>query len=135
MELKCSFKNFNGDVVECNFIPLKRKEAAEIFHKSISTAIGIVQEGFLGVDFKSELEIGMAIAKGLKAIDFELFWSIAERVLKFAIINGKEITDLNTTEYFEKHPEELYLATFHAIKENFPGVFFQLAAGLSGSGQ
>lgn len=137
MELKCSFKNFKGEEIRCNFIPLTRKEYIEVFYKTGAAVIKSLQDGFLlsGVENKSEMELGVAILSNISNVDFELVWSLAKKLFKFAIINGTEIKDLDTTDYFTGRPEEFFYALFCAIKENFPGVFFMLKAGISGSDQ
>lgn len=101
------------------FVPLKRKEAAEVFHNTLLAILSVIGS--------TSQETGSSslqtIMQALKGIDFVTFWSLAEKLLRFVIIDNEEIVDINETDYFRDNPEELYQAVFHAVLKNYPGVF------------
>ena len=125
-DLKVKIKNFSGEEKEFNFVALTRKNAMNVFHDSISAILSAIAE--INEDSKD-----VSVFKALKAIDFDMFWSLAEKLLKHVIINGQEITDINETDYFDDNPEEMYLAVYHAIRLNYPKVFSKVQRALKGS--
>jgi hypothetical protein len=66
-----------------------------------------------------------------EAVDFDTFWGLAEELLHGATIKPDlnnlleiiQIEDLNTTNYYDERPEERYIATFYAIRANYPKSF------------
>lgn len=103
-----------------SLIPMKTKVAANIFHNILLSVI----EGIATVtrDDVSEDDIVAAIAKGLKDIDFDSFWFIAENVFRFAVVDGDEVKKLDDCD-FASDPLLLYRATYEGLKGNYPDVF------------
>ena len=67
---------------------------------------------------------------GLKSLDFDSFWFIAERIFKFAVVDGDEVKSLEDQEWARSNPLLLYRATFEGVKRNFPEVFQKLGNSL-----
>jgi hypothetical protein len=120
VDLKATVKTLDGEK-EYNFVALTRREAMEVFHGALTAVLSIVSE------------LGSGDFGALKKLDFDTIWSLAEKLLQFAILDGVEIEDLNETEYFDDHPDELYLAVFHAVRLNWPDIFEKVKNVLSGS--
>jgi len=121
-DIKVTIKTLDGEK-NYNFIALKRKDAAEVFHSTLITIVSAIAEISKA---KNDSDRTAAIFRAVKLLDFDTFWSLAEKLLKFVVIDDVEIKDINETDYFEENPEELYLAVFHAILENYPKVFIKL---------
>jgi len=122
-QIKFKVKGFSGESAY-NLEPLTRRESMEVFHKAfqmVARAMDAVTE--------TDSEMG-ALLSVIKTLDSDTIWDIAKAVLREAVIvneKGKfEITDLDESDYFDDRPEEFYLALAHAIKENYPKVFFTL---------
>ena len=124
-DLKVKIKNFSDEEKEYNFVALTRKEAMNVFHDSISAILSVIAE-------INDTSNEMSIFKALKAVDFDTFWGLAEKLLKCVLINDAEIRDINQTDYFDENPEEMYLAVYHAIRLNYPNVFSKVQRVLSG---
>jgi hypothetical protein len=122
-EVTVDIKSFiSGKTKKYKFVPLKRKEAAEVFHTVLLSVISIIGSS-ASKDGKDSVQTVMVALRG---IDFVTFWLLAEKLLKFVIIDNEEIADINETDYFTDNPEELYLAVFHAVLINYPKVFGKL---------
>ena len=113
---------------EYNFVLLKRKEAAEVFHNTLLVVAGAFSELVKADKSKPE---DLLIA--MKTFDFDTLWSLAEKLLRGVMIDGSEIGDLEETSYFEEQPEELYIAVWHGIQVNYPKVFSKIRERLIGS--
>jgi hypothetical protein len=117
--LKFTLTNFEGEEVTYNLLPLKRKNAAYVSHRFLQTLL----KGFA----KAAKGGQEALLEALSAIEFDVLWDLASILLKGAEIHGAggiaRIDNLDESEYFEDRPEELYLAVFNGVKENYPGVF------------
>jgi len=124
-DLHVKFKNLEGVEKEYVYVALKRKEAVRVAHTTLQSLFGAIAG--MGSDG------GAAIASAVKALDFDVFWSLAEKVLKCVIVDGVEISDINNSDYFAEHIDELYLAVYHGIEANWPKVFFQLREALTAS--
>lgn len=127
VDLGATVKTLEGEK-QYVFVALTRRDAMEVFHGVLSTVIGAVTEISTADKDNATDEVFSALRK----IDFETVWSLASKLLKFAMLDGVEIKDLDDTDYFDDRPEELYLAVFHAIRLNWPGVFEKLKNALSG---
>jgi hypothetical protein len=128
-DLKVKVKTLDGEK-EYVFLALVRKDAAEVFHGVLTALISAVA----GISVSDEENKIDAVFKALNTLDFDTVWSLGEKLLRFAILDGVEIKDLNDTDYFDDHPEELYLAIFHAVMLNYPKVLLKVREALSGSG-
>jgi len=106
------FRNLKGEVKKVDLVPLKRKEAAEIFHNTLAAILVSISS-----DSKNPLP------DILKTLDFNKLWDMGTKILRFAFINNEEIKSLDETDYFERNPEEFYIILFHGIKANFPDFF------------
>lgn len=127
MELKATFKTLDDREVTYQFTALKRKEAALVFHNTLRTLLS-------GLAGAGREDGGVDFVEALKGFEFELFWSLAKKLLKFCIVTSDkgvvEIKDLDATDYFEDRWDELYYAVFHAVKENYPKFFSGLMESL-----
>ena len=113
-EIVVDIKSFiTGETRVYKFVPLKRKQAAKVFHNTLFAILSTLS----GVSSNKD-----SLSSALNNLDFDTFWSLAEDLLQFVIIDNEEI-DINDTDYFEDKPEELYLAVYHAVIKNWPGVF------------
>lgn len=126
-DLKTTVKTFEGEK-EYIFCALVRKDAARVFHNTLTTLISAVADVAVS---KGESQTD-AVFKAIKTLDFDTVWDLAEVLLRFAILDGEEIQDLNETDYFTDRPEELYLAVFHAVMLNYPKVFLKLGEVVKG---
>lgn len=117
-------------VKDYNFLLLKRKKAAKVFHESLSVIVRAVSELAMANKKFDVSKIGQAIS----ALDFETLWGLGEDLLAFVIIDGEEIEDINKTDYFTDRPEELYVAIYNAIAVNYPKVFLKLKGAASAFG-
>lgn len=105
--------------------PLKKKTAANIFHNILLTILDTVAAALGGDDVKDE-DIMSGITAGLKGLDFDSFWFIAERLFSFAVVDGTDTKRLEDAEWWVDDNVLLYKATLKAIKENYPNVFLSL---------
>lgn len=73
--------------------------------------------------------IGSNIFTIMKAMDFETFEVIATRVLSGSVLEGVGAVDNPfNNEHFIKHPDELYSATYAAVKAMNPELFEKMNA-------
>jgi hypothetical protein len=128
-DLKKKVKTLEGEK-EYVFCALVRKDAARVFHNTLSAVVSAVA----GISASSDEDKADAVFKAINTLDFDTLWGLAEVLLKFAILDGESIEDLNDTDYFNERPEELYLAVFHAVLLNWPSVLLKVREALSGSG-
>jgi hypothetical protein len=127
-DLEVEVKTLEG-VKKYSFVALRRKEAARVFHGVLEVVIVAVANI---AEANSQDERAAAIMRAVKTLDFETFWGLARTLLRFVIVDGKEIQDIEETDYFEDRPEELYIATVHAILENWPKLFSRVRESLTG---
>lgn len=110
-----------GRKITFSLIPLKKKTAVNIFHNILLAILesisALLKEDATDDDFIE------AITKSLKGLDFDQFWFIAERIFKFAVVDGNEVKRLEDAEWWEDNPLLLYRATFEGVKKNYPEVF------------
>jgi hypothetical protein len=103
------YTTFGGVKKSASLVPLKRKEAAEVFHNTLLRML------------KSGGDIGAILSN----LDFESLWTLATKVLKDAVINRhteiKTIDDMEN--YFELYPDELMVITMQGITMNWPNFF------------
>lgn len=105
--------------------PLKKKTAANIFHNILLSVLDTITAVIGGDDVKEE-EILAGLAKGLKSLDFDSFWFIAERLFQFAVVDDVDTKKLEDADWWVDNNVLLYKATLKAIKENYPNVFLSL---------
>ena len=126
--LKFKITNLSGEQITYNLLPLKRKQAAYVAHTFLQTLLKS-----LGTAASGGTE---ALLEALGNVEFETIWNLASILLRDAEIhheNGIErIGDLEQTDYFSENPEELYLAVFSGIKENYPKFFLKVRGLLDG---
>jgi len=120
-------KTLDGEK-EYNFVLLKRREAAEVFHNTLLVLAGALSEVVKSGD-NTDFDLG----KALQALDFSVLWDLATKLLSGAMVDGNELGELEESSYFEEQPEELYIAVWHAIQANYPRVFSKIRERLSGS--
>jgi len=121
-----------------DLIPLRRKDAAFVMHSFLRTILKGLSEAV-----KKDQSMNMASILGaLSEVEFDTLWAIAEYIFQGAeiknVIKGKgEITridNLNDTDYFTENPDELYLAVYYGVLENYPKVFSKVRDRLTDLG-
>lgn len=106
--IEIEYETFSGVTKKASLIPLRRKEAAEVFHNTLMKM----------------LNSGGEIENIIKGLEFESMWNLASKVLRGAVIDRhNEIRELEDTDYFEKYPDELMLLTLQGITANWPNFF------------
>lgn len=109
--------------------PLKQREAGRVFHTSVMQIV----RAFSEIEgFKDESKIIKGLAKGLSSVDYDLVWDLAETLCKGALVNEKDLGDLEDFEPLGETPWLLYLIVFNGIKGNWPKVFSGIEARLGG---
>ncbi|NIV93793.1 hypothetical protein GWN42_13590 [candidate division KSB1 bacterium] len=135
--IKFVLTNLSGEKVEYDLQPLKRKDAAYVAHTFLQTILKALSGAIAGSGDSNEK--AKAVVDSLSKIDFETIWSMASILLKYARIKTEngivEINDLDECDYFAENPDELYLAVYHGILENYPKVFSRVRDLMSGLGQ
>lgn len=125
LERTVTVKTLDGDKVY-NFVLLKRKAAARVFHNTLLVlASAFAELAKSGAKIKPE-----DILKALNTIDFDTVWGLAEILLADVIIDNDEI-DLE--EYYGDNPSEIYIAIWHGIQVNYPKVFTMIREKITGS--
>lgn len=130
--IKVDYKGIDGALHEAFIQPLKRKDGVEVLHLILG-ALG----GSLTTDTIAELSKGNTAAifalvgKLIQGIAFEDFWKIADKLLRFAVIDSKQCDSLDNYDGFNGHFADLYALVFEALKVNYPDFFG--AMGLNGS--
>ncbi len=101
---------------------LRQKEAAKIYHKTVSVLLSALAQAAGGDGPAAKLE-------AIKAIDFDTFWTLASTLLRGCNIRPNPqgnpeffitVEDLDTCEYFDEAREELYIAVYYALRANYP---------------
>lgn len=79
--------------------------------------------------FKLQFLLGNQIkfAMGDKGIDPDLMWSLAVKLLKYADVNGFELSEADFEEHFQGRVEILDRVVVEALKLNLPGFTKQLS--------
>lgn len=117
-QIEIKYKSLDGKEHEAFIWPLKRKEGIKVLHTLIQTIGGLV--------------LGSDIFSILKAIDLDVFMSIANPLLRNAVIDLKECKDLESFDGFNGSFTDVYVLTFKALEANYPDFFGLLAKGDSG---
>lgn len=105
-----------------SLLPMKQKTAQNIMHNILLTVLETVA-GVLQQDITDE-EAAIGIMKGLKTLDYDSFWFIAERVLKYASVDGgTDVQNLGDATWYRKDPLLIYRAVYEGVKGNYPDVF------------
>jgi hypothetical protein len=113
---------------DLQLVPLKRKDAAEVFHTTLITLVSTVAEIS---KTRSDDDRTFALFKAVEQVEFSKIWGLADKLLANAIIDGVEIKSMDETDYFEQNPLDLYVAVTYAIIENWPDFFGKLRQGIS----
>lgn len=131
-------KTLSGEVRSYQFCKLRHREAAEVLHNTLQAVIVSLAEMFSAMspgEFGglSNLKL-IPIDKVLsvaKQLDFGTVWGLASVLLRNAVLDNQTIgPDIDKTDYFTGRHDELYIALYHAVKENYPELFLALP-GLS----
>lgn len=120
-QIAFEYKTLDGKTRKVDLIPLRRKEAARVFHETLV----VILHGISGATKENP---GRILTEAINALSFDKLYELGNTLLKDAIIDGEEIRNLDDTEIFEENPEELYIVLFHAIKENYPNFFTRVAS-------
>ena len=127
-DLKATIKGLDGVEKEYVFNKLYGKKALRIFHNTV-----LLMAPMLACLEEDQENVMKELAASLKGISFDDVWALAENLLAFVIIDGLEIQDINKSDYFGEHPEELYLAVYHSATLNYPTVTKMLEDKLASS--
>lgn len=112
--IKITYRGFDDTEHEAFIYPLKRKEGILVLHKVIA-AFASLESG----DLKS----------AFNALDFDTLWDLASRMLRFSTIDGRECKDIEQTDLFNGHFEDLYIVTFKCLEANYPNFFAKMGLG------
>lgn len=135
-DINFKVKGLDGVVLDCSLTPLKQKVAGKVFHTCVSQLVSAIASAVDGQSFANfEKEKMFAqMAKDFSKIDYDLIWEVASELCRDAVINNKEVSNLEEIEELADCPWLLYLIVFNGIKGNWPRVFFSLGAKLNGFG-
>jgi len=127
-DIEVDVKTLEG-IKKYSFIALRRKEAARVFHGVLEVVVVAIAKA---AESGNEAERTGAILDAIKTLDFDTFYDLARTLLRFVVIDGEEIADIEKSDYFTERPEELYIATVYAILENWPKLFSRVRERLAG---
>lgn len=119
-----------GEKHTFSLIPLKTKIAQHILHNILIVILEPLAGAIRGGS--DDDQVLSEVVKGLKALTFDEFWFMAERIFSFAVVDGSEAQKLEDALWYKKDPTLLYKATWEGIRGNFPDVFQFLGLDLSG---
>ena len=121
---------FTLDGVDYSLVPMTQRTAANVFHNCLSHVLAAVARAVTG---STDAERMGNFAAGLaKVATFDDVWFLLQNLMKSAMINGKEISDLENEEVFSEYPHHMYLVIYHGVKGNWPNYFSKMEAKLSG---
>jgi aminopeptidase N len=120
---------FTLDGVEYSLTPMKQKVAANVFHNCLSHVLAAIAQAVTG-DTDAEKMAKFAQALG-KVATFDDVWFILENMMRHAMVDDKEIGDLNGSDIFDENPHHMYLVIFHGVKGNWPNYFSKMEAKMS----
>ncbi len=117
---KQTVKTLDGEKLY-TFRLLRKKDAARIYHRTVSVLLSAIAQAVGDGGPAAKIE-------AIKAIDFDTFWDLASTLLKDCFIRPNSdnpdhiitIDSLDDAEYFDDEREELYIATYYALKANYP---------------
>jgi len=131
---KQTVKTLDGEKLY-TFRLLRKKEAARIYHTTVSTVLAAIAQAAGGEGPTAKLD-------AIKAIDFDTFWGLARVVLRKCDIRPDPdnpdffitIDDLDNAEYFDELREELYIAVYYGLKANYPKSWGRIEKAIAGFG-
>lgn len=126
------YKGVDGAAHAAFITPLARKEGFAVLHTVLSTIAGSVDQEVLRGMSGGGVDPGAIVAfvsNAIRAIDFDTFWGVASKLLRYATIDLKECKDLDSFDGFNGAFADLYPLVFAALKANYPDFF-----GLMGRG-
>lgn len=122
--IQFTLKNLSGEEKRYFLFPLKRKTASLVAHLFLQTILKGMSQALKDTDSENTYS---NVLKALSEIDFDVLWGMAIHLFKNATIKSKsetiEIESLDESDYFSENPDELYIAVYHGVKENYPKVF------------
>jgi hypothetical protein len=120
----------DGKEVTYHLVPLKHKEAKDVFHDVLFSVFGVLAE--VGNQEMDGFALGKIMRALKKELDKDTFFALAERLLRGAVRDDVEIRDIVKDEYYDENPLELYQIVLFAIMENWPNYFGLIRQVLSG---
>ena len=121
---------FTLDGVNYSLIPMKQKVAAHVFHECLTHILSAIAQAVSG---KTDADKIAKFAQSLPEVaSFNDVWFILEHVMKSAMVDGREIKNLDESGIFEENPHHMYLVVFHAIKGNWPNYFSKMETKMGG---
>ena len=99
--------------------PVKVMEAGRVIHKIKQIIAKLIAGG--------ATKGGLGVAEAFASIDYDEMMGIADALLRDCIIDGEEIHQPSTSEYFAKNPLDIELLIVEAVKQNWPQTFQMLA--------
>jgi hypothetical protein len=130
--IEVTIKPLFGEGAERTYhlVPLKHREAKEVFYDVLFSLIGVLGE--IGGQDTKDMNVGKMVTALKKEISTAELLSLANRLLHGAVVNNEPVGDVDENEYFDANPLELLQITLHAIMENWPNYFGKLRQALNG---
>jgi hypothetical protein len=130
MPLKFAYKSLDGSMHEVFVQPLKRNEGVFVLHTLLAKLASSLDMTMLGELTPTNLgPIVDFVARVFKNLEYDVFWQIATKLLRYSTIDNKECKDLESFDGFNGRFTDLYIVVFNALKVNYPDFF-----GLMGRG-
>lgn len=117
-----------GDV-EYSLTPMKQKTAAHVFHACLGRVLSAVAKAVTGATNEEKMA---SFATAIAATDFDDVWFILRNMMSDAMVDGKEIGDLDSSGVFDENPLHMYQVIYHGVKGNWPGYFLSMEAKMNG---
>ena len=117
--------------VEYSLTPMKQKRAANVFHNCLGRVLSAVAGAVTGETNEQKMA---SFAKAIAKTEFDDVWFILENLMVNAMVDGKEIKELESSGIFDENPHHMYLVIYHGVKGNWPGYFSKMESKMSGFG-
>lgn len=122
--IKIVYRGIDGASHEAFIQPLKRRDGVEVLHLVLSAVGASLDADTLGAVAKGDNSALIAIVGRLiKSVSFDDMWKIANKLLRFSVIDLKECNDLDQFDGFNGHFADVYSLVFEALKVNYPDFF------------
>ena len=121
--------NFKVGETEFSLIPMRQKVAAQVFHKCLGRVLSAVAKAITGDTNEDKMA---SFATAIAATDFDDIWFVLEHMMRNAMVDDKEVGDLEKSGVFDDNPHLMYLVIYHGVKGNWPGYFSKLESKVGG---